>query len=241
MSAVPPPQVRLTMDDIALRKAMADYAQLKIKSDATVVNKAMRYWVPFAGKKVRMKTPYPSRLRAKLIKKMGRRPPRTGAGKKTPFMSGSGPSLSGHPLSGSVVAGILAGQLAKKYGSVAGSGLSAQEFYSKAERMLGAKVGSVNYLRAGFIPIYRALRVPPKFAPKNHSRFKGRSGGMLAKPNPFRKAEAYAVNDRAGTSVITPNAFRDSVPEVTRMFRHWIMQDTLALARRTGFTVTATP
>lgn len=238
---IPPPRVALTFDDRALQRAMHDFAQLKIKSDATVVNKAMRFWVPFAARKVKDKTPFPSRLRRKLMAKTGKVPPKTKTRVKSPFSTAAGPSLSGHPLARTVVASILAGQLAKKHGSVAASGMSAQEFYAKAERMLGAKVGSVNYLRAGFIPIYRALKVPPKFAPKNHSRFAGRSIGVVAKPSPFRQAESWVKNEREGTSVIAPNAFRDSVPEVTRMFRRWIHEDTLALARQTGFQVTTAP
>lgn len=236
LSAIPPPSVALTFNDRELQRAMHDYAQLKIKSDATVVNKAMRFWVPFAGRKVKDKTPFPSRLRRKLMAKSSRKPPKTKG--KSIFMTGVGPALAGHPLAKTIAAQILAGRLANKHGSVAASGLSAADFYSKVQALVNAKVGSVNYLRAGFIPIYKSLRIPPKFAPKNHAKFQGRSVGQLARENPFRQAESWVKNEREGTAVVAPNAFKDSVPEVTKMFRKWILQDLQALARRTGFTVT---
>ena len=48
--------VQVKIDTRALEKAMADYAKMKKKSDASVVNKAMRFWLPFAGSRVKDKT-----------------------------------------------------------------------------------------------------------------------------------------------------------------------------------------
>jgi len=58
--------VQIKIDTKNLEKAMADYARMKKKTDAAVVNKGMRFWLPFAGSKVKDKTSTAARVRTEL-------------------------------------------------------------------------------------------------------------------------------------------------------------------------------
>ena len=61
--------VQFSIDQAGFHRAMATYAMRRNKTDADVVNKAMRYLLPFAAKRVKDKTPPERRiLNALLVK-----------------------------------------------------------------------------------------------------------------------------------------------------------------------------
>jgi hypothetical protein len=220
--------VQFSMDTRGLQRAMNTYATLKNKSDADVVNKAMRFWLPFAANKVKQKTPGAANIRQEL-QKTAKRVTR-GKDKK-------------EVLANTLAAAIVAGRMRKK-GRFAYLPSSKDadkidtgiinEFYEKVRTFIGARVRSANFLRAGFIPGFRQFNVPQR-TPSGQIHFKGRSKGIKAKPKLSGVVEAYASNAREGAYKIAPNAFTSTARHVQRQFLIWIKQDINATAKRSGF------
>ena len=220
--------VQIEIDTRALEKAMADYAKMKKKSDASVVNKAMRFWLPFASDKLKKKSTTAARIRTELTKQ-AKRISRGEKKKKT-------------QLTNTLAAAIIAARLRKqgrtnfpRASSGPKSAAFVGEFYAMTERFVNARVRSIGYLAAGFIPAYKAFNVPKKGMPKNQKRFKGRSIGTKAVPVTSGKVTAFASVKRLGAFLIAPNAFTSSIPEVRRQFINWMAQDVNEVAKKTGF------
>ena len=211
--------VTFTINDAGFRRAAAEYAIRKNKSDADVVNKAMRFWLPFAGNKVKKVTPGERKIHRDLRK----RPDSPIAAK---FKRGK------TTWAGTMASAIIAARL-KRMGRL--SKKVTPNFWELVDNLVAAKKNSAHFLRAGFIPAYRRFSVPRGAEAKNHKRFKGNSGGTKAVPSITKTVQAYAVNAREGAAIIAPGAFRDSLPEVTRQFLKWLEQDTRQQAVRSGF------
>lgn len=220
--------VQVEIDTRALEKAMAEYAKMKKKSDASVVNKAMRFWLPFASDKLKKKSTTAARIRTELTKQ-AKRISRGEKKKKT-------------QLTNTLAAAIIAARLRKqgrtnfpRASSGPKSAAFVGEFYAMTERFVNARVRSIGYLAAGFIPAYKAFNVPKKGMPKNQKRFKGRSIGTKAVPVTSGKVTAFASVKRLGAFLIAPNAFTSAIPEVRRQFINWMAQDVNEVAKKTGF------
>jgi hypothetical protein len=220
--------VQIKIDTKNLEKAMADYARMKKKTDAAVVNKGMRFWLPFAGSKVKDKTSTAARVRTELTNQ-AKRISRGEKKKKT-------------QLTNTVAAAIIAARLRKqgrnhfpRASSGPKSAAFVGEFYAMTERFVNARVRSIGYLAAGFIPSYKAFNVPMRGMPRNHKRFKGRSIGTKAVPVSSGKVTAFASVKRLGAFLVAPNAFSSSIPEVRRQFINWMAQDVNEVAKKTGF------
>jgi len=220
--------VQIKIDTKNLEKAMADYARMKKKTDAAVVNKGMRFWLPFAGSKVKDKTSTAARVRTELTNQ-AKRISRVEKKKKT-------------QLTNTVAAAIIAARLRKqgrnhfpRASSGPKSAAFVGEFYAMTERFVNARVRSIGYLAAGFIPSYKAFNVPMRGMPRNHKRFKGRSIGTKAVPVSSGKVTAFASVKRLGAFLVAPNAFSSSIPEVRRQFINWMAQDVNEVAKKTGF------
>jgi hypothetical protein len=220
--------VQIKIDTKNLEKAMADYARMKKKTDAAVVNKGMRFWLPFAGSKVKDKTSTAARVRTELTNQ-AKRISRGEKKKKT-------------QLTNTVAAAIIAARLRKqgrnhfpRASSGPKSAAFVGEFYAMTERFINARVRSIGYLAAGFIPSYKAFNVPMRGMPRNHKRFKGRSIGTKAVPVSSGKVTAFASVKRLGAFLVAPNAFSSSIPEVRRQFINWMAQDVNEVAKKTGF------
>lgn len=205
--------VTLTVDDEALRRALSKYAQIKNKSDADVVNMAMRFWLPFAGRRLIKKTPGQKRVTKDLLAKA-----RNTRGSKNLGM-----------YSNTVAAAIILYRL-----RIAGKPVPVN-IVEKIDNFFHARNNSVNFLRAGFIPAYQLFKVPPKGNPKNQRIFKGRSQGKLATPSMFFKVQAFARNAREGAAKVSPEAFREALPEVTAIFIKFMNEDLERVAKKTGF------
>jgi hypothetical protein len=220
--------VQIKIDTKNLEKAMADYARMKKKTDAAVVNKGMRFWLPFAGSKVKDKTSTAARVRTELTNQ-AKRISRGEKKKKT-------------QLTNTLAAAIIAARLRKqgrnhfpRASSGPKSAAFVGEFYAMTERFVNARVRSIGYLAAGFIPSYKAFNVPMRGMPRNHKRFKGRSIGTKAVPVSSGKVTAFASVKRLGAFLVAPNAFSSSIPEVRRQFINWMAQDVNEVAKKTGF------
>jgi hypothetical protein len=220
--------VQIKIDTKNLEKAMADYARMKKKTDAAVVNKGMRFWLPFAGSKVKDKTSTAAKVRTELTNQ-AKRISRGEKKKKT-------------QLTNTVAAAIIAARLRKqgrnhfpRASSGPKSAAFVGEFYAMTERFVNARVRSIGYLAAGFIPSYKAFNVPMRGMPRNHKRFKGRSIGTKAVPVSSGKVTAFASVKRLGAFLVAPNAFSSSIPEVRRQFINWMAQDVNEVAKKTGF------
>jgi hypothetical protein len=220
--------VQIKIDTKNLEKAMADYARMKKKTDAAVVNKGMRFWLPFAGSKVKDKTSTAARVRTELTNQ-AKRISRGEKKKKT-------------QLTNTVAAAIIAARLRKqgrnhfpRASSGPKSAAFVGEFYAMTERFVNARVRSIGYLAAGFIPSYKAFNVPMRGMPRNHKRFKGRSIGTKAVPVSSGKVTAFASVKRLGAFLVAPNAFSSSIPEVRRQFLEWMAKDVNEVAKKTGF------
>jgi hypothetical protein len=100
---------------------------------------------------------------------------------------------------------------------------------------VNARVRSVGFLAAGFIPAYKAFNVPRIGMPRNQKRFKGRSIGTKAVPASNGKVHAFASVQRLGAYLIAPRAFSSSIPEVRRQFIQWMRDDVNDVAKKTGF------
>lgn len=205
--------VTMRIEDVALRRALSKYAEMKNKTDADVVNKAMRYWLPFAGSRIIKKTPGRRKVTSDLLAKS----------KNTRGASNLG------MYTNTVAAAIILHRL-----RISGKPVP-PDIAEKINNFFHAKNNSVNFLRAGFIPAYSLFKVPPRGNPKNQKYFKGRSQGKLAKPSMFFKVEAFARNAREGAAKIAPEAFRESLPEVTAIFIKFMNEDLLKAAKKTGF------
>lgn len=205
--------VTLTVEDAALRRALSKYAQMKNKSDADVVNMAMRFWLPFAGRRLIKKTPGQKRVTRDLM-----------ARAKNPKKSNNLGQYNN-----TVAAAIIFDRLKKSGRPVPAN------IVEKIDNFFHARNNSVNFLRAGFIPAYQLFKVPPKGNPKNQRIFKGRSQGKLATPSMFFKVQAFARNAREGAVKVSPEAFREALPEVTAIFIKFMNQDLERIAKKTGF------
>ena len=206
---------------------MADHAIRRRKSDADVVNKAMRYVVPFAAKRVKDKTPGAIKIRQQLAN----RPRRIGRGK-----------ADRDALANTLAASIIAARMRKKGAVVMPRRQDADaidlqrigDFYDRVRQFVNARVRSANFLRAGFIPAFRQFNVPNRSV-RGQSHFKGRSKGIKAKPSLTGKVEAFATNQREGAYKIAPNAFREALHDVKRLLLKWIDEDIKRDGKRSGF------
>jgi hypothetical protein len=205
--------VTLTVEDAALRRALSQYAQMKNKTDAEVVNKAMRYWLPFAARRIIKKTKGQKKVTKDLM-----------ARAKNPKKSNNLGQYNN-----TVAAAIILDRLKKSGRPVP------VNILEKIDNFFHARNNSVNFLRAGFIPAYKLFKVPPKGNPQNQKNFKGKSQGKLATESAFFKVEAFARNAREGAVKIAPEAFREALPEVTAIFMKFMRQDMERIARNTGF------
>lgn len=222
--------VRFDIDQRGLQRAMARYAATRNKSDADVVNKAMRYLLPFAARRVKDKTPGEMHIKRDLM-----------AGARSRI---NGPKRS--VWSNTKAAAIMAARLRKRGQLVAvnpriGPQPSAKiaklvrsDFFVLVRTLVAAKQRSAHYLRAGFIPAFRAFAIPFIGAGKQR-RFKGRSVGIKAKPSISGIAEAFAANRREGAFKIAPQAFHQAVRDVRRQFLGWLRADLRNEATRAGF------
>jgi hypothetical protein len=208
---------------------MADYKRMKKKTDASVVNKAMRFWLPFASDKVKRRSTTPAQVRIEL----------TGQAKRI----SRGGKKKRHQLTNTVAAEIIASRIRKKQGikyfpkasSGPNSAAFVSDFYDAVQQFVNARVRSIGYLAAGFIPSYKAFKVPIRGLPRNHKRFKGHSIGTKAVPVSSGKVTAFASVKRLGAFLIAPNAFSSSIPEVRRQFIKWMQEDVKDVAKKTGF------
>jgi hypothetical protein len=222
--------VSFTVDQRGLQRAMTTYAVTRRKSDADVVNKAMRYVLPFAAKKVRDKTPGEMHIKMQLM---------TGA---RSVIGGPKRSQYSNTLAAAIIASRLRkrGQLialSPKIGPQVNGKLKKsinREFFDKVRTFVDAKKRSAHYLRAGFIPAFRVFNVPFRGAGKQR-HFKGMSRGLKARPSLAGVAEAFAANRREGAYKIAPNAFRQAVRETRHLFLKWLREDVRRDAIRSGF------
>lgn len=219
--------VRFDIDQRGLQRAMARYAATRNRSDADVVNKAMRYLLPFAARRVKDKTPGPNKIRREL----SGRARRIGRGKS-----------DRDALANTLAAALIAARMRKKAPTVLPrrSGADATDmsrigdFYNRARTFVNARVRSANFLRAGFIPAFRQFNVPGR-TPPGQNRFKGRSRGQKARSSLNGVAEAFATNRREGAFKIAPQAFHQAVRDVRRQFLGWLRADLRNEATRAGF------
>lgn len=209
--------VQFSIDQRGLQRALTTYAVTRRKSDADVVNKAMRYVLPAAARRVKDKTRGVVKVRREL-RARARNPI------ASKFKRGKG------SWAGTLAAAIIAARL-KKRGVL---GKQTPDFWEMVDRFADAKMRSVNYLRAGFIPAFRHFHVPNLKAP-GHTHFKGRSKGIKAVPSLTGVAEAFATNQREGAFKIAPRAFHEAVRDVQRLFLRWLRSDVEATAKRSGF------
>lgn len=209
--------VRLAVSTREFERTLKDYARIKKKSEPETVNKAMRYWVPFAANKVKRLTPGKRKVRADM------RSPSRNRTSELKF------KRKKNQWSGTVAAAIVANRLLDK-------GIDPRktaDFVERVQKLVDSKLRSVSYLRSGFIPAFKEFNVPMKGDASK--KFKGKSIGIKAVPKPGDRIEAFARNAREGTSVIAPNAFRDSLPEVRKQFHKWMIEKINRDAAKVGF------
>jgi len=220
-----------------LERALHMYIVHRGKSDAEVVNKAMRYILPKAAGYIIAKTPGAGAIRGELTsykvrEKFKEFKERTG---------GTSRDAQAHYLRNTLAAAIIASRERKKgrtffpksYGGVE-KGSYMHRFYEKVKKLIGARTRSASYLRAGFIPAFRAFGLPNR-GPANQKRFKGRSLGSKAVPSLTKPAIAYAVNAREGAYKLDPNAFVKAIRVAQRTFLQWISEDMGRDGKRSGF------
>lgn len=219
--------VRFDIDQRGLQRAMARYAATRNRSDADVVNRAMRYLLPFAARRVKDKTPGAGKIRRELTG----RSRRIGRGKS-----------DRDALANTLAASIVAARMRKKGPVVFPRRQDADatdlrrigDFYDRVRSFVNARVRSANFLRAGFIPAFRQFNVPGR-APSGQVHFKGRSKGIKATPSLTGVVEAFASNRREGAFKIAPRAFHEAVRDVRRQFLRWLRADLRNDATRSGF------
>jgi hypothetical protein len=204
--------VSLTVETRELQRVLSGYARSKMKTDADVVNKAMRYWVPFAAKRVIDKTPGGSKILQELLA------PARGRYKAKQAKS---------KYNNTAAAAIFIWRLKKR-----GMPIPA-DLTDRLDRFVGARQNSAQFLRAGFIPAYRQFGVPNKKA-GTQRYFKSRSLGKKAVPSAFFKVVAFVTNAREGAHAIAPTAFQESIREVENIFIKFMNEDLNKVGRKWG-------
>jgi len=203
----------LTIETVSFQRTLASYARMKNKTDADVVNQAMKFWVPFAARRIIKKTHSGNKIRNELLAPSRKRPNK-GKSRKSRY-------------SNTVAAAIIFDRLKKR-------GLKpTADFIEKIEQFVGARRNSAHYLRAGFIPAYRQFGVPNR-TPGTQRHFRGESRGKKAVPSAFYKVEAFAQNAREGAYIISPRAFQESIVEVERQFIKFMTADLQRIGRILG-------
>jgi hypothetical protein len=201
----------LTIDDQKFNAAVKRFADLKGKTDEEVINKAMKYWVPFVSAKLIPKTA--GEIRTELTGQAAR--------------ISRGRKKQAGQLRNTLAAAIIAARFRKR-----GLDTRIPDFYFHVQKLVNSRGRSAGYIRAGMIPDMQKFGVPLRGVPRMKAR--GYSGGHKAKlMGGF--TVALSRDARAGASKRYPNAYRDSLPEVTRMFLKFIDQDYNKLATKTGF------
>lgn len=222
--------VSITVDTRGLERAMATYARTRRKGDSEVVNKAMRYILPAAARRVKDKTPGEMHIKHDLMQ---------GANS---IIGGPRRSIYSNTKAAAITAARLRkrGQLihlSPRTGPQASDKIKKSvnaQFFEKVRDLVNAKMRSAHYLRAGFIPAFRVFNVPFRGTGKQR-RFKGVSKGIKAVPSLRGVAEAYATNQREGAFKIAPRAFHEAIRDVRRLFLRWLKDDMERDARRSGF------
>jgi hypothetical protein len=204
--------VSLTVETRELQRVLSGYARSKMKTDADVVNKAMRYWVPFAAKRVIDKTPGSRKIMQELLA------PSKGRYKAKRAKS---------KYNNTAAAAIFIWRLKQK-----GMPIPA-DLNDRLDRFVGARQNSAQFLRAGFIPAYRQFGVPNRKA-GTQRHFKGKSFGKKAIPSTFFKVVASAMNAREGAHTIAPTAFLESIREVENLFIKFMNEDLNKVGRQWG-------
>lgn len=230
--------VRFDIDQRGLQRAIATYAISRGKSDADVVNKTMRYILPKASNYISAKTKGATKIRDEL--RSGKRSETVKAFKERTG-GGDGRDTRRSNLSNTLASVIIASRERKKgrsffpksYGGVA-KGSFVDLFYTKVQKLISARGRSAHFLRAGFIPAFRAFNLPNR-GPGNQKRFKGKSRGLKAKPSLRGVAEAFATNAREGAFKLDPLAFHKAARVARRTFLTWISEDLGRQAKRSGF------
>lgn len=210
--------VRFDIDARGLNRALTRYAVTRRKSDADVVNKAMRYVLPAAAKRVKDKSKGPNKV-ARDLRAKARNPIASNFRRQKGTWDGT--------LAAAIIASRLKarGKLSKKI---------TPNFRELVDTFAAAKIRSANFLRAGFIPSFRQFSVPNKGV-VGQRYFKGRSRGIKARPSLMGVAEAFATNQREGAYNIAPHAFHAAVRDVRKLFLGWLREDVRRDAIRSGF------
>jgi hypothetical protein len=204
--------VSLTVETRELQRVLSGYARSKMKTDADVVNKAMRYWVPFAAKRVIDKTPGSRKILQELL---------------APSKGRYKAKRSKSKYNNTAAAAIFIWRLKQK-----GMPIPA-DLNDRIDRFVGARQNSAQFLRAGFIPAYRQFGVPNrKVGTQRH--FKGKSLGKKAIPSAFFKVVAFVTNAREGAHAIAPTAFQESIREVENLFIKFMNDDLNRVGRQWG-------
>ena len=229
----------LQVDSRMLERALLIYNANRYESEAKIVNKAMRYVLPAAAKRVKDKTPGATAIRRELLS-----PGRNSKAATVGALSGrSRGQKVWDALANTRAAEIMAGRLRKKnkYAVFPQRGDADDidieritTFYDRTRRMVNARVRSANYLRAGFIPAFRKFDVPNPRVP-GQNRFKFRSKGIKAQPSMSGIVEAFATNQRPGAFKIAPYAFKEAFRDIQRLFLRWAAEDVRRDALQAGF------
>ena len=211
--------VQIDVDMRGLQAAMRKYMDLKKKSGPEVVNKAMRFWLPFASSKVKKIVKSPAQITSILTA-----PPNSKRGSRKLLKAFRAIGA----IQGTRAAAIVAARMLKKGGIPANA-----ELQSKINQFMAARSRSAKYLSAGFIPAFRKFRVPPRGTKVDQSA--GHSAGNPSLPSQGEYAHAHAVNAREATMIMAPTAFESSIPQVKAQFLKWLAEDVNKNAKRSGF------
>lgn len=221
--------IQFYVDDLNLQRSLSTYAMRRNQSDAAVVNKAMRYVLPFAANRVKNARyrPSASKIRHELTGKSGK------IGRSR---------ADADALANTVAAMIVASRLRKKGQVTLPARADADKtdmrrinsFYDKVRKLVNARARSSQFLRAGFIPAYKQFGVPGQSI-VGQRHWKGRSKGIKAEFKPSHIAEAFATNHREGAFKIAPYAFHEAVRDVARLFAGWMRKGVMEDAKRSGF------
>jgi hypothetical protein len=204
--------VSLTVETRELQRVLSGYARSKMKTDADVVNQAMKFWVPFAARRVILKTPGGSKILQELLA------PARGRYKAKQAKS---------KYNNTAAAAIFIWRLKKRGMPIP------VDLTDRLDRFVGARQNSAQFLRAGFIPAYRQFGVPNKKA-GTQRYFKSRSLGKKAVPSAFFKVVAFVTNAREGAHAIAPTAFQESIREVENIFIKFMNEDLNKVGRKWG-------
>lgn len=204
--------VSLTVETKEFQRVLSKYAMTKGKTDADVVNKAMRYWTPFAAKRIINKTPGSRKILQELL---------------APARSRYRTKKVKSKFNNTAAAAIYIWRLKKQGMPIT------NDINDRIERFVGARANSAQFLRAGFIPAYREFGVPNRKA-GTQRYFKSRSLGRKAIPSAFHKVTAFVTNAREGAHVISPTAFQESISEVENLFIKFMLADLQRVGRQFG-------